>query len=159
MRHFVCLATSLLVACDPPPEVLAGAGGEPSIEITFPKNDSVILLEPDCSLVVPVAVDIDGFIFTDPAEADGLVANEGHMHIESSVNPGNYLVTADKAVEAVLTAEQLFGTGAPTPLTISVSADLVDNEHRSLDLANSFDLVEFSVNPPAEGCTPPGTTP
>lgn len=160
MRFYIWPVAALLAACEPPPQIDVGTGtgagaGAPGIEIVYPENNGTYELEEDCSLFMPVAVDLDNFTLQDPAAADGLVEGQGHFHIQPSITPGVFTVAYEPAAEVVISAEDLFGTSPPASLTISFTVDLVDNEHAPIDADDNFDIVEFTINPPLEPCELP----
>ena len=156
MRIILWPALLTLFACEPPPRVDLGGGGTlgglPSVEIVYPRNGDVLELEADCSLEVPLALDLTNFTLQDPFDTDGPVENEGHFHAEPSVTPGVHAVAFESAILIALSADDLFSGGQPDTLTMSISVDLVDNDHLPLDGTGTFDLVEFDVTPPADPC-------
>jgi hypothetical protein len=149
-RSFLWPLVGLLVACEPPPIEKAGngvlSGGVPSAKILFPQNNDEISMDDNCELHVPIVTDFNNFELADPVDANLLVAGQGHYHVESSLT--NYAVAFTDVVDLDLDMVQLGGPAAvANPITITVTVDMVDNEHVPLDNGESFALVEFTAIP------------
>lgn len=132
---------ALLVACAPPPLV---GGDDPSVEILFPVSDESLVFCPEMIVVVA----IEGYALDPDSVGGAPVEGSGHWHLlDSNAHLGTstdeYFALEGKLA---LTAGRHFFT-----------AELVTNDHQSLDIPIVSDLVEFNVDE-VEGCLGGATT-
>lgn len=126
---------AVLAACAPPPLV---EDGGTAIEILFPASDESVVYCPELIVVVR----IDGYELDPDSVGADAAEGSGHWHLLDS-NAHIATVTDDWFVlegELALSAGRHF-----------FSAELVANDHQSLDPAVVSGLVEFNVDA-VEGC-------
>jgi hypothetical protein len=130
-----------LAACAPPP---LAEGGGPAIEILFPASDESVVYCPELIVVVS----IDGYELDPDSVGADPVEGEGHWHLMDS--NANLATVTDHWF--VIEGEQALSAGRHF-----FTAELVTNDHQSLDPAVVSALVEFNVDA-VEGCVGGTTT-
>lgn len=148
----VFLAT--LVACAPPEIDLnddtgGGGGGPalPSMRIVQPLDSSTVDLQPDCSLRMNIAIDVDNFEILEGAE---VVEGEGHWHVAMLPDDDPY---GSPVFNQFLELER---EGPFEPGLKTIDVRLVDHQHFDILVANEpvADRVEFALADPTGACTP-----
>lgn len=138
----LALVSLMLAACAPPPLV---EGEDLAIEVLFPASDESVVYCPELIVVVR----IDGYDLDPDSVGAEAVEGSGHWHLLDS---NSHLATVTDHW-FVIEGEQALTTGRHF-----FTAELVANDHQSLDPAVLSDLVEFNVDA-VEGCVGGVTTP
>jgi len=120
-------------------------GGDPVVKIVYPPSNSVVpmtLTAPpaECRLQVTVAIDVDDFELVSPAETDGDVDGQGHLHLQ--VLDRGYAVISDQYSE-------LDEDGLAPGDIVTITATLQSNSHLDLDMfAGWRSTIEVTLGEP-----------